>query len=143
MKNYAVREFVPNTRFNVAISKVTRPSRCPLRRHGIFDNDSQRGLSDEARSRLVMSTEWGKLEIVSVLDDACTAALPNSSYSGRADVPGLVVFKLYRSPSTAIDQGALLIARRNPAARWITGYTDRIVYDGRHEANRASTSQTA
>jgi L-lysine 2,3-aminomutase len=106
-------------------------------------NDSQRGLSDEARSRLVMSTEWGKLEIVSVLDDACTAVLPNSSYSGRADVPGLVVFKLYRSPSTAIDQGALLITRRNPSARWITGYTDRIVYDGRHEANRASTSQTA
>jgi lysine 2,3-aminomutase len=67
-------------------------------------NEAQKGLSDGARSRFVMSTEWGKLEVVSVTE-----------------------------PSPAHSQGDVVIARRNPRALWITGYEDRIIYDGRKQ----------
>jgi lysine 2,3-aminomutase len=86
-------------------------------------NDSQKGLSDTARSRFVMSTEWGKLEVVSVTDDG-----------GELTDHGLVVLKVHRSPFSASSQGDLVIARRNPRALWLSDYEDRIVYDGRRGA---------
>jgi lysine 2,3-aminomutase len=103
----------------------------PVERAWQIHNHSQRGLSDEARSRFVMSTEWGKLEVVSVLTDASSLALTLPTPEGPDDPTGLVIFKIYRSPHLAEDQGDLLIARRNPEARWLTGYLDRLVYDGR------------
>jgi hypothetical protein len=43
---------------------------------------------------------------------------------------GLIVFKLHRTPSGRL-QNAIVVARRNPKALWITGSEDRIIYDGR------------
>jgi len=97
-------------------------------------NDSQKGVSDTARSRFTMSTESGKLEVVSVIDGPATAA----NDSGRHDVAGvfgdgLIVMKVHRSPHSANSQGDLIIARRNPNALWLSDYEDRIIYDGRLE----------
>lgn len=97
---------------------------------------SQRGLSDTARSRFVMSTEWGKLEVVSVIDGLSEAGLSILPAEIRRPLQvalgdGLIVFKVYRSPFSAETQGALVIAKRNPEAVWISGYEDRILYDGR------------
>ena len=98
-------------------------------------NEAQKGLSDTARSRFTMSTEWGKLEVVSVIegplqDEHCSPAV--ASVFGE----GLVVMKVHRSPSSASTQGDLVIARSNPQALWLSDYEDRIVYDGRNDADR-------
>jgi len=79
-----------------------------------------------------MSTEAGKLEVVSVIDGPAPAA----NDSGKADVTsvfgnGLIVMKVHRSPHSAGSQGDLIIARRNPDALWLSDYEDRIIYDGR------------
>jgi hypothetical protein len=98
-------------------------------------NEAQKGLSDTARSRFTMSTEWGKLEVVSVIE----GPLPDEHVPpGIAGVfgEGLVVMKVHRSPSSASTQGDLLIARSNPQALWLSDYEDRIVYDGRNDADR-------
>ncbi|HBH27031.1 MAG TPA: hypothetical protein DDX54_06490 [Rhodospirillaceae bacterium] len=84
-------------------------------------NAAMRGLSDTARSRLAMSTEWGKMEIVSVTGPGGAGSLAE----------GVVVFKIHRSPGRAAPQGDLVIARCNPDAMWISDYEDRILYDGR------------
>lgn len=99
---------------------------------------AMRGLSDSARSRFSMSTEWGKLEVISVID-----AITEQS-EGFENLPfalqmvlkeflgdGLAVFRSYRSPHDAQSQGDLIIAKRNPEALWISGYEDRILYDAR------------
>ena len=43
----------------------------------------------------------------------------------------IIIFKMIRSPHGAASQGDLVIAKRNPEALWISGYEDRIIYDGR------------
>jgi len=39
--------------------------------------------------------------------------------------------KMHRSPSESDLLGDMIIARRNPDALWLSGYEDRIIYDGR------------
>lgn len=92
-------------------------------------NESQKGLSDTARSRFAMSTEWGKLEVVSVIDGPTDQADGVLGSRGAGD--GLVVMKVHRSPASASSQGDLIIARRNPQALWLSDYEDRMIYDGR------------
>jgi len=97
---------------------------------------SQQGLSDACRSRFAMSTEWGKLEVVSVIDGIpaqLLASLPEEIAGPIQSIfgKGLIVMKLHRSPHSADTQGDLVIARRNPEALWLSDYEDRIVYDGR------------
>ena len=106
----------------------------PVEKAWALHNDSQKGVSDTARSRFTMSTEAGKLEVVSVIDGPAPAA----NDSGKADVTsvfgnGLIVMKVHRSPHSAGSQGDLIIARRNPDALWLSDYEDRIIYDGRLE----------
>lgn len=104
----------------------------PLEKAWALHNDAQRGLSDTARSRFAMSTEAGKLEVVSVIDGP---PRPDGECLGSAVSEvfgdGLVVLKVHRSPFSADSQGELVIARRNPQALWLSDYEDRIVYDGR------------
>ncbi|MEQ8406121.1 MAG: hypothetical protein RKE49_13570 [Oceanicaulis sp.] len=91
--------------------------------------DSQHGLSGIERSRFALSTEAGKMELVSVIEgDDRLAHLPGPLGEAMAD--GLVVFRLHRTPHSN-RQSDIVIARRNPDALWITGYEDRILYDGR------------
>ncbi|MCP5361400.1 MAG: hypothetical protein H6908_01970 [Hyphomicrobiales bacterium] len=98
--------------------------------------DSQKGLSGIEKSRFAMSTEFGKLEVVSVIEkpdfDALDVDLPPAARAMIEAVlgEGLIIFKAHRVPDTKF-QGGLIIARRNPKALWITGYEDRIIYDGR------------
>jgi hypothetical protein len=98
--------------------------------------ESQKGLSDAARSRFAMSTEWGKLEVISVTDGMpADAAMPlgeDQAASAQALFgDGLVIMKVHRSPFAAHSQADLVIARRNPKALWISDYEDRILFDGR------------
>jgi len=91
--------------------------------------ESQHGLSGIERSRFCLSTEAGKMEVVSVIDgDPRLAQIGGAMGEALAD--GVVVFKLHRTPDES-RQSDLVIARRNPEALWITGYEDRILYDGR------------
>ena len=105
-------------------------------------NNTMKGLSDTARSRFSMSTEWGKMEVVGVIggineDSLYFDHLPIALQSAFKDIfeDGLVIFKIYRSPYDANSQGDLVIARRNPEALWISGYEDRILYDSRKPAH--------
>ncbi len=96
--------------------------------------ESQKGVSDTARSRFAMSSEWGKLEIISVMDGIpyeYSAMLPENLKKPLRE--GFVIFKIHRSPYSAETQSDIVIARRNPNALWISGYEDRIVYDGRRQ----------
>lgn len=95
-------------------------------------NEAMKGLSDTARSRLAMSTRWGKLEIVGVTDPM-DAVPEGDAFAGLAKAlgQGIVIFKTHRSPYTAETQGDLVIARRNPQAMWISDYADRVLYDMR------------
>nr|WP_297353749.1 hypothetical protein [uncultured Caldimonas sp.] len=116
---FQCREIEGHTAFAVPVEQAWR-----------LHNEAQKGLSDTARSRFAMSTEWGKLEVVSVIDG------PADDASCTADVAGvfgdgLVVMKVHRSPFSADSQGDLVIARRNPQALWLSDYEDRVVYDGR------------
>lgn len=91
--------------------------------------ESQHGLSGIERSRFALSTEAGKMEMVSVIDgDERLRAMGGELGEALAD--GLVIFRLHRTPY-ADRQSDLVIARRNPEALWISGYEDRILYDGR------------
>ncbi len=101
-------------------------------------NEAMKGLSDTARSRFSMSTSWGKMEVISVIDkitddtidfDILPMALQIAVKELFGD--GLVIFKSHRSPYSASSQGDLIIAKRNPEALWISGYEDRIIYDSR------------
>ncbi len=112
----------------------------PVEKAWHIHKESQKGLSGVEKSRFVMSTEAGKLEVVSVIDKPQFAQLgvdlpPEAQAVVNAIFgDGLVVFKMHRSPDTSV-QGDLIIARRNPDALWISGYEDRIVYDGRKQGN--------
>ena len=104
----------------------------PVEKAWALHNESQKGVSDTARSRFTMSTEAGKLEVVSVIDGPAAGASGqwrNALASVFGD--GVVVMKVHRSPHSAGSQGDLIIARRNPQALWLSDYEDRIIYDGR------------
>lgn len=98
--------------------------------------DSQRGLSGIEKSRFCMSTEAGKLEVVSIIDKPDFAKMgveippAFKSFVDSIVGDGLVIMKQHRTPYSE-KQGDLVIARRNPNALWISGYEDRIIYDGR------------
>ncbi len=101
-------------------------------------NEAMKGLSDTVRSRFAMSTEWGKMEIMSVIDPLqIPAELSKTLPAGVTKMlnellgDGLIFFKSHRSPHEAETQGDLVIAKRNPEALWISGYEDRIIYDTR------------
>jgi lysine 2,3-aminomutase len=105
-------------------------------------NDAMKGLSDTARSRFSMSTEWGKMEVVSVIDPISEDCqdfdfLPPIMRTALLEIlgEGLVIFKSHRSPHEAESQGDVVIAKRNPEALWISGYEDRIIYDTRRGHN--------
>ncbi len=93
----------------------------PVEESWRLHNESQKGLSDGSKSRFAMSTEDGKLEVVSVTND-------------------LVIMKIYRSPHAAHTQGDVIIARRNPEALWFSDYKDYIVYDGRQSGPMQSSA---
>jgi L-lysine 2,3-aminomutase len=100
-------------------------------------NASQRGLTALGRSRFALSTEWGKLEVVSVTGEDSQGAAHEDLNGRRSEIcrhfgSSLIVFKIHRSPGVADTQGELIIAKSNPEALWISDYEDRIVYDGRH-----------
>ncbi len=94
--------------------------------------ESQYGLSGIERSRFALSTEAGKMELVSVIDGDKRLADTVGGPLGQALAEGLVIFRLHRTPFEN-RQSDIVIARRNPDALWITGYEDRIIYDGRRE----------
>jgi lysine 2,3-aminomutase len=99
-------------------------------------NISQQGLTVSERSRFAMSTEWGKLEVVSVVDDD----VQGMAVHGAGDIQsatGMVAFKILRSPGQGGTQGRLILAKRNPKALWISDYEDRIILDGRQESQHA------
>lgn len=104
----------------------------PVEKAWALHNDSQKGVSDTARSRFTMSTEAGKLEVVSVIDGPGIID-SRSPMIGRVFGDGVIVMKVHRSPHAAGTQGDLIIARRNPNALWLSDYEDRIIYDGRLE----------
>jgi len=108
----------------------------PVEKTWKIHTDSQKGLSGIEKSRFCMSTEDGKLEVVSVIDapdfkklgidlSEETMSVVNAIFG-----EGLIVMKAHRTPDPDF-QGDLIIAKRNPKALWITGYKDRILYDGR------------
>ena len=105
-------------------------------------NEAQKGLSDTARSRFAMSTEWGKLEVVSVIEGPLAQEHCGQDIAGVFG-EGLVVMKVHRSPSSANTQGDLVIARSNPQALWLSDYEDRIVYDGRNSPEAKYSRGTA
>lgn len=97
---------------------------------------SQIGLSGIEKSRFALSTEAGKMELVSIIDKPNFENLglklsdTAKNFIDELVGDGLVIFKMHRSPDPDMQSG-IVIARRNPEALWITGYEDRIVYDGR------------
>ena len=101
-------------------------------------NDAMKGIADGGRSRFVMSTEWGKMEVVSVikgldlLENGMDLLPEKMRFMLMALLgEGITIFKCYRSPHEAESQGDLIIAKSNPEALWISGYEDRIIYDAR------------
>ncbi len=112
----------------------------PVEKAWTLHKESQKGLSGIEKSRFAMSTEHGKLEVVSVLNppdiEELTKNLPESAKAIIAGLigDGIVVMKAHRTPDTHF-QGDLIIAKRNPEALWISGYEDRILYDGRKQSH--------
>lgn len=109
----------------------------PVEESWRIHNESQKGLSGIEKSRFAMSTEWGKMEVMSIMDAPDFAKITKGIPADAAKVvqelfgEGLIFMKMLRSPHGAETQGQLIIAKRNPNALWISGYEDRIVYDGR------------
>ncbi len=112
----------------------------PVEKAWKIHTQSQVGLSGIEKSRFAMSTEAGKMEVLSIIEK------PDLSRFGLNVSPeiqslidaifgdGLIFFKMHRTPYAEI-QGNMIIAKRNPEALWITGYEDRILYDGRKEGD--------
>ncbi len=112
----------------------------PVEKAWHIHNDAMKGIADGGRSRFVMSTEWGKMEVVSVikgldLDEKGLELLPEKMRDTLISLlgDGITIFKSYRSPHEAESQGNLVIAKSNPEALWISGYEDRIIYDTRRD----------
>ncbi len=102
----------------------------PVERSFELHRDSQHGLSGIERSRFALSAEAGKMEVVGLTDPAPQMAEKIPGVLGEALADGLIIFRQHRSPYSD-QQGDIVIARRNPDALWVTGYEDRIIYDGR------------
>lgn len=105
-------------------------------------NEAMKGISDAGRSRFSMSTEWGKMEVISVIDKLdipSNVAMPPSFKHVLNEIlgDGLIIFRCHRSPFEATTAGDLVIAKRNPEALWISGYEDRIIYDARKGAQQS------
>jgi L-lysine 2,3-aminomutase len=94
--------------------------------------ESQHALSGIERSRFALSTEAGKMEVVGMTDPQ-PQLRGLAGPLGEALADGLIIFRLHRTPYQD-RQGDLVIARRNPDALWISGYEDRILFDGRKQA---------
>ncbi len=116
----------------------------PVEKAYEIHRQSQKGLSGIEKSRFVMSTEYGKMEVVSVIEGSkfeyIGIDLPEEVKSVVDAIfsQGIIILKMHRTPDTSI-QGDLIIARRNPDALWLTGYEDRIIFDGRKNgANKYS-----
>lgn len=111
----------------------------PLEKTWDVHRQSQVGLSGIEKSRFVMSTEAGKMEIIGAVDaidfNAFDYDIPEEikTFLQHLLGKGLMVFKMHRTPHSTV-QGDIVIAKRNPEALWITGYEDRILYDGRKPA---------
>ena len=110
----------------------------PVEKAWNIHNDAMKGLSDTSRSRFSLSTAWGKMEVISVIDPIKDdtmdfTTLPLALQIAVKDLlgDGLIIFRFHRSPHDAGSQGDLVIAKRNPEALWISGYEDRIIYDSR------------
>ncbi len=110
----------------------------PVEEAWSIHNKAMKGLSDTARSRFSMSTSWGKMEIISIIDKISENTLDFDTLPIALQVAikellgdGLIIFKIHRSPHEARSQGDLIIAKRNAEALWISGYEDRIIYDSR------------
>lgn len=112
----------------------------PVERTWDIHRQSQIGLSGIEKSRFCLSTEAGKLELISVIEAPDFTKLginlpePIKSLVNELFGQGLVVFKFHRSPYGEL-QSDMIIAKRNPEALWITGYEDRIIYDGRKKGD--------
>jgi lysine 2,3-aminomutase len=108
----------------------------PVEKSYQIHRDSQKGLSGIEKSRFALSTEFGKLEVAGLIDapqvEAFGEQLPAEAKGLFKALlgDGLIIFKAHRVPNTKY-QGGIVVARRNPKALWITGYEDRILYDGR------------
>lgn len=117
----------------------------PVEKAWKIHQESQVGLSGIEKSRFSLSTEYGKLELVSVIEELDLAKfglnhLPQAVQQALNAIldGGLVVFKVHRTPEQGCH-GDLVIAKRNPQALWISGYEDRILYDARKgEGNQFS-----
>lgn len=114
----------------------------PVEKSWAIHKDSQKGLSGIEKSRFALSSEEGKLEVISVIDKPDFAAmgvnLPKEAQAFADAIfgeHGLIFFKFHRTPKGS-RQGDLIIARRNPKALWISGYEDRIIYDARKDNNQ-------
>ncbi len=112
----------------------------PVEKAWDIHRKSQVGLSGIEKSRFSMSTEEGKMEVIGVIDQVDTQKLgldqnhPFANLISELFGDGLIVFKMHRTPDPDM-QSALVVAKRNETALWITDYEDRIVYDGRKTGN--------
>lgn len=104
----------------------------PVEQAFALHRESQHALSGIERSRFALSTEAGKMEVVGMTDPQPQLRALGGAL-GEALADGLIIFRLHRTPYEA-RQGDLVIARRNPDALWISGYEDRILFDGRKQA---------
>lgn len=108
----------------------------PVEKAWKIHQESQIGLSGIEKSRFSMSTEYGKLEVVSIIDKLDLKQygvnVPPAAQTLLENIfgEGLVVMKVHRTPEQG-RHGDLVIAKRNPNALWISGYEDRILYDAR------------
>jgi hypothetical protein len=116
----------------------------PVEKAWKIHQESQVGLSGIEKSRFSMSTEYGKLEVVSVIDKLDLKKYGVNVPAAAQQVldaifgDGLVVLKVHRTPEQG-RHGDLVIAKRNPQALWISGYEDLILYDARKgEGNQFS-----
>lgn len=113
----------------------------PVEESWAIHNESQKGLSGIEKSRFVMSTEWGKMDVIGMMDapdiERLSADMPADAKALAKELfgEGLIFFKIMRSPHGASTQGGMIIAKRNPEALWISGYEDRILYDCREEGD--------
>lgn len=103
----------------------------PVEEAFALHRQSQHALSGIERSRFALSTEAGKMEVVG-LTDPQPQLRGLGGPIGEALADGLIIFRLHRTPYQD-RQGDLVIARRNPDALWISGYEDRILFDGRKQ----------
>lgn len=103
--------------------------------------ESQRGLSGTERTKFSMSTKWGKMEIVGRFNFANAAMIASQHNLSPAQLKAVqtmqarneqyIIFRIVRAPHDVKTFGRLIVARSNPDALWLSGYEDRIVYDGR------------